>query len=65
MRLAHVLFAACLTLAIAAPAPIAIANDAHHPQASKQTKTKKVKFTKKAPKRSQAPHLNSVEGGVS
>jgi len=65
MRIIRAIMAACLALSIAAPATIAIANDAHHPQASKQTKTKKVNPTKKAPKRSEVPHSPPVEGGVS
>ena len=46
MRLTRIVMAACLALAIAAPATIASANDAHHPSAAKQTKTKKVKPVK-------------------
>jgi len=65
MRIVRTIMAACLALSIAAPATIATANDAHHPQASKQTKTKKVKPTKKAPKRSEAPHSPSIKGGMS
>jgi hypothetical protein len=65
MRLIHIVMAACLALAIAAPPTIATANDAHHPQAAKQTKTKKVKPAKKATKRSEVPHSLRVDGGVS
>jgi len=64
MCITRTIMAACLALAIACPATIATANEAHHPQASKQTKTKKVK-PKKAPKRSELPHSLPIEGGVS
>ena len=65
MRLIRIGMVACLALAIAAPATIATANDAHHPPAAKQTKTKKIKPAKKAPKRSELPHTLMVDGGVS
>ena len=65
MQLIHIVIAACLALAIAVPATIATANDAHHPQAAEQTKTKKIKPAKKAPKRSEAPSSPTVDGGVS
>ena len=65
MRLFRIVMAACLALAIAAPATIATGNEAHHPPAAKQTKAKKVKPTKKAPKRTEVPHSLRVDGGVS
>ena len=70
MRLAHVILAGGLALAIAVPTSLATTNEAHHPQASKQTKIKKVKPTKKAPKRSEQPHTTfsaaaAIERGVS
>ena len=65
MRLIRIVVAACVALAIAAPATIATANDAHHPPAAKQTKTKKVKPTRKATKRSEVPHSLRVDGGLS
>ncbi|MEI8150237.1 MAG: hypothetical protein WCG92_01385 [Hyphomicrobiales bacterium] len=65
MRLISIVLAACVALAITAPATIATANDAHHPPAAKQTKTKKVKPTKKTTKRSEVPHFLRVDGGVS
>lgn len=65
MRLIRVVMAAFLALAIAAPATIATANDVHHPPAAKQTKAKKVKPTKKVPKRTEVPHSLRVDGGVS
>jgi hypothetical protein len=60
MRLIHIVMAACLAFAIAAPATIAAANDAHHPQASKQSKSKKAKPDKKAPKRTEMPHFTTA-----
>ena len=65
MRLIRIVMSGCLALAIAAPATIATGNEAHHPPAAKETKTKKVKPAKKAPKRSEVPHSLSVDGGVS
>jgi hypothetical protein len=65
MRLIHIVLAGCVALAIAAPATIATGNEAHHPPAAKQTKTKKVKPAKKAPKRTEVPHSLRVDGGVS
>ena len=62
MRLIRIVMAAYLMLAIAAPAPTASANDAHHPSTAKQTKTKKVKPTKKTPKRSEIPHSLKFDG---
>jgi len=53
MRVIRIIMAACLALSIAAQITIATANDAHHQQASRQTKTKKVKPTKKATKHSE------------
>jgi len=58
MRLIHIVMAACLAFAIAAPATIAAANDAHHPQASKNSK--KAKPNKKAPKRTEIPHFTTA-----
>ena len=65
MRLNDIVMAACLAFAIAAAPTIATANDAHHPQAAKQTKTKKVKPAKKGNKRSEVPHSARVDGGES
>jgi hypothetical protein len=65
MRLTRIVMAAFLALAIAAPATIASANDAHHPPTTKQTKTKKVKPAKKPSKRSEMPRSLRVDGGVS
>ena len=65
MRLIRIVLAGSLALAIAAPVAIATANDAHHLQAAKQTKTKKVKPAKKAPKHSEVNQSMRVDGGVS
>ena len=60
MRLIHIVIAACLAFAIAAPATIATANDAHHSQTSKQSKSKKATPDKKAPKRTEIPHFTTA-----
>ena len=60
MRLAPVMLIGCLVFSAVSPATFAIANEAHHPQVSKQTKSKKIKPAKKLPKRSELTHSQRV-----
>ena len=60
MRLVPVMLIGCLAFSVISPATFAIANDAHHPQLSKKTKSKTIKPAKKSPRRSELPHSQRV-----